>query len=143
MYAVLEDKGRQYIVKEGDRLSIDLEKKNKGDKLEFTNLLMVRDEEKLYMGDELSGAKVTGEVLGERKGKKITTVKYRRRKGYRRKIGHRQKYLCVLIKGIEFLNRGSGIANCELKEIEGNRGSGIANCELKEIEGNRESGIAN
>ena len=105
MYAVLEDKGRQYIVKEGDRLNIDLEKKNKGDILEFTNLLMVKDENRLIMGDELSGVKVTGEVLGERKGKKITTVKYRRRKGYRRKIGHRQKFLCVLIKGIELGNQ--------------------------------------
>ncbi|MBU1261683.1 50S ribosomal protein L21 [bacterium] len=124
MYAILEDRGRQYIVKEGDRLSIDLEKRNKGDKVEFTNILMVRDEEKLYMGLELSGVKVTGEVLGERKAKKITTVKYRRRKGYRRKIGHRQKYLCVLIKGIELGNRESGIANCELKEIKENRESG-------------------
>lgn len=100
IYAVFKIGNKQYVAEEGEVIDIDFLGKPQGEEVEFTNLLMVRDNDNLIM-DNLSSFKVKGRVLGEKKGKKITIIKHIRRKGYQKKQGHRQKYTSVLIEKIE------------------------------------------
>lgn len=100
MYAIFKIGNKQYVGEEGKAIDIDLLDKPKGEEIEFSNLLMVRDENNVII-DNLSGFKIKARVLGEKKGKKITIMKHIRRKGYQKKQGHRQKYTSVLIEKIE------------------------------------------
>lgn len=86
-FAVIETGGKQYKVKEKDEIRVDKLSFKKGEKLEFKDLL--------------SGGKVKAVSLGEEKGKKIIVFKYKRRKRYRRKTGHRQVYTRLLIEKID------------------------------------------
>ncbi len=107
MYAVIEDSGTQIKVAPGDVIDIDLRdvgaKKKK--KIKFDRVLVVGDDQ----GDSaasigtpyVDGASVTAEVLEEIKGAKIDVIKFKRRKGYRRKTGHRQRYLRIKIQKID------------------------------------------
>ena len=100
MYAIIEEGGRQYKVTSGDTILIDREA---GDdkSITFDRVLMVGGEGEPKIGLPLvKGAKVTADVVGSEKGPKIDIVKYKRRKGYRKKIGHRQQYTAVKITGI-------------------------------------------
>ncbi len=106
MYAIIEDSGTQIRVAEGDVLDVDpreLDAKSK--KLTFDRVLLVGDGDAAAdatVGTPyVSGAAVTAEVLGEVKGEKIDVIKFKRRKGYRRKRGHRQSYLRVKINEIK------------------------------------------
>jgi large subunit ribosomal protein L21 len=100
MYAIIDDKGRQYTVRAGDVIDVDL--KDAEGQITFDRVLMVRDGAATKVGTPtVEGAKVTGTVVGEVKGKKIVFRKYRRRKNYRRKIGHRQHFTRVKIESIE------------------------------------------
>ena len=103
MYAIIEDGAHQYKVTEGDTLEVQRRDLAEGQEvLEFDRVLMVGDGEEHKIGRPcVEGAKVTAAVEGEVKGEKITIVKIRRRKGYRRKTGHRQRYLRVKIDKIE------------------------------------------
>jgi large subunit ribosomal protein L21 len=102
MYAIIEDHGRQYTVREGDVLELDLRDATDNESLVFERVLLVRDDKETRIGTPtVSGAKVVGTVLGEVKGKKIVVRKFKRRKNYRRKIGHRQRYTQVRIDSIE------------------------------------------
>ncbi|MEW6482904.1 MAG: 50S ribosomal protein L21 [bacterium] len=100
MYAVFEIGKKQYVAKEGEVIDIDLLDKPKESEIEFSHLLMVRDENNLIL-DNLSSFKVKARVLGEKKAKKITIMKHIPRKGYHKKQGHRQKYTSILIEKIE------------------------------------------
>lgn len=108
MYAIIEDSGTQIKVREGEVLDIDLRETGgeqaAGSTLTFDRVLLVGQEED---GDPanigtpyLDGASVSATVLDTVKGEKIDVIKFKRRKGYRRKIGHRQPYLRVQITGI-------------------------------------------
>ncbi len=104
MYAVIADSGSQFKVSEGDIIRVDLrELAENQTTLEFDNVLLVSDAD----GDakigtpKLDGAKVTADVLTEVKGDKVTIIKFKRRKNYRRKRGHRQRFLRVKITGIK------------------------------------------
>ena len=103
MYAVIADSGSQIKVSEGDIIRVDLRELD-GDQttLEFDNVLLVAgDGVAPKIGTpNVEGAKVTADVLTEVKGDKITIIKFRRRKNYRRKQGHRQRFLRVKITGI-------------------------------------------
>jgi len=104
VYAIISDGGKQYRVEEG--LTFDIQRKDLGegvDKIEFDRVLMIGDtEDGPKIGRPVvEGAKVTASVLGEVKGDKIVVQKFRRRKGYARKQGHRQRYLRVKIDAIE------------------------------------------
>ena len=103
MYAVIKAGGKQYRVSPGDVIEIEKIEANAGEMVEFSEVLMVWDSTKDYkIGVPLiEGARVRGEVLRQVKGKKIIVFKFRRRKGYRRKRGHRQKYTAVKIKEIQ------------------------------------------
>lgn len=103
MQAVVKTGGKQYRVKPGDIISVEKLDGNAGDTVEFGEILMVSDSEgKVEVGSPLiENAKVTGKILKHKKGDKVTIFKFKRRKGYRRKKGHRQIYTSVEITGIE------------------------------------------
>jgi large subunit ribosomal protein L21 len=103
VYAIIEDGSHQYKVEEGQVLEVQLHDLDDDAKtLEFTDVLMVGDGEKVTVGQPyVENAKVTATVAGEVKGEKVHIIKYRRRKGYRRKTGHRQRYLRVQIDRIQ------------------------------------------
>jgi len=91
MYAIIEDGGRQYKVEEGQELEIDYREISTGEQLTFDRVLAVRGEEGLRLGQPmLAGASVTAEVLGVRQGPKLFVQKFRRRKTFRKRFGHRQ-----------------------------------------------------
>lgn len=100
-YAIIKTGGRQYRVAEGDTLDVDLLDLETGKETVFSDVLMHGDGDKLTHGNPLiSGAKVTAEVLEQRKDKKVIAFKYKRRKGYHRTVGHRRKLTRVKIKTI-------------------------------------------
>ncbi|MGQ0612387.1 MAG: 50S ribosomal protein L21 [Planctomycetaceae bacterium] len=102
MYAIIEDKGRQYSVQEGDLLLIDLRDAAAKESIVFDRVLFVRTDAEAKVGrPTVAGARVTATVLGELKGPKVVIRKFRRRKNYRRKKGHRQRSLRVRIESIE------------------------------------------
>ena len=103
MYAIIEDGAHQYKVAEGDTIEVQRRDLAEGQEvIEFDHVLMVGEGESAKIGQPyVEGAKVVASVAGELKGDKITIVKIRRRKGYRLKQGHRQRYLQVKIDKIE------------------------------------------
>ena len=100
-YAIIKTGGRQYRVAEGDTLDVDLLDVEPGKTATFGEVLMFADGKNVTQGNPLvSGAKVTAEVVEQRKDKKVIAFKYRRRKGYHRTVGHRRKLTRVKIKSI-------------------------------------------
>jgi large subunit ribosomal protein L21 len=101
MYAIIEDGGRQHKVTSGDLLNIDREVGPDDKTVTFDRVLLVGGEGEPKIGVPIvAGATVTADVLGPVKGPKVRTVKYRRRKGYHKTIGHRQKYVSVRVTAI-------------------------------------------
>ena len=103
MYAIIEDSGTQIRVAKGDIVDIDLRNVGaKRKKIKFDRVLMVGESgtDATIGQPYVAGAAVTAEVLEEVKGDKINVIKYKRRKGYRRKVGHTQRYLRVRIDEI-------------------------------------------
>lgn len=102
MYAIIEDQGRQYTVRAGDVIRIDRKDANEREQLTFDRVLLLRSDDDARVGTPtVDGAKVTATVLGEIKAAKIVVRKFKRRKNYRRKQGHRQRYTQVRIDSIE------------------------------------------
>jgi large subunit ribosomal protein L21 len=100
-YAIIRTGGRQFRVAEGDTLDVDLLDVEPGKTATFGDVLLFADGKDVTHGNPLvSGAKVTAEVLEQRKDKKIVTFKYKRRKGYHRTVGHRRKLTRIKIKSI-------------------------------------------
>jgi large subunit ribosomal protein L21 len=101
MYAIIEEGGKQFKVTSGDTIQVDRAPEGDAKTLTFDRVLLVAGEGSPRIGAPLvSGASVTADVLGPVKGPKVVSVKYKRRKGYRKKIGHRQQYTSVKITGI-------------------------------------------
>lgn len=101
MYAIIEEGGKQFKVTSGDTIQVDRAVEGEARNLTFDRVLFVGGEGQPKIGAPLvSGATVTADVIGPVKGPKVTTVKYKRRKGYHKKIGHRQQYTSVKITGI-------------------------------------------
>src|SRR5213595_2855041 len=100
-YAIIRTGGRQFRVAEGDTIDVDLLDVDAGKTATFGDVLLFADGDNVTHGDPLvSGAKVTAEVVEQRKDKKVIAFKYRRRKGYHRTVGHRRKLTRVKIKSI-------------------------------------------
>ena len=100
-YAIIRTGGRQFRVAEGDTIDVDLLEIDAGKTATFGDVLLFADGDNVTHGDPLvSGAKVTAEVVEQRKDKKVIALKYRRRKGYHRTVGHRRKLTRVKIKSI-------------------------------------------
>jgi large subunit ribosomal protein L21 len=102
MYAIVVDGARQIKVKQGQQVDIDLRGDlNPGDDFEFSKVLAIGGEEGLQLGTpEIAGAKVSAKVIGMEKGEKVFVQKFRRRKNYKRRTGHRQQYTRVEISEI-------------------------------------------
>ena len=104
MYAVIETGGKQYRVSQGDVIEIErapLADAAK-DAIQFERVLMVSGDKGVKVGDPvIGGAKVTGKLLDEIRGPKVMVFKKKRRKGYKRRRGHRQELLRVEIQKIQ------------------------------------------
>ncbi|MCK5010898.1 MAG: 50S ribosomal protein L21 [Deltaproteobacteria bacterium] len=102
MYAVIKTGGKQYRIVEGDLLRVEKIKGEIGEIVEFEEILVIANGERVEIGrPELSNSKVIGEIVEQGKAKKIIVFKSKRRKGYRKKQGHRQQYTVLKIKEIK------------------------------------------
>ncbi|MEW6446878.1 MAG: 50S ribosomal protein L21 [Bacillota bacterium] len=102
MHAVIETGGKQYRVKEGQRLKIEKLDARVGEKVNPRVLMVAGDGEVRVGTPELEDAKVDLKVLRHGRGKKIIVFKYKPKKNYRRKKGHRQPFTEVLVEKISF-----------------------------------------
>ncbi len=100
MYAIIETGGKQYKVSEGDVLRVEKLDAEVGSEVTFDRVLMTGGEDVKVGTPLVEGAKVTAEVKAQDKAKKIIVYKYKAKKGYHKKAGHRQRYTEVVIKGI-------------------------------------------
>ena len=101
MNAIIVTGGKQYKVAEGDVLFIEKLDVNAGDTVKFDKVLAILDGEKITVGTPVvEGAKVAASVVKNGKGKKIMVFKYKPKKGYRKRQGHRQPYTKVTIGAI-------------------------------------------
>lgn len=102
MYAVVATGGKQYKVQEGDVLRIEKLAGQVGDQVAFDQVLMVGEGENVRIGQPLiDGASVKASIVEQGKSKKILVFKFKRRKRYRRKQGHRQQFTAIKINAIE------------------------------------------
>ena len=100
MYAIIESGSKQYKVKKGDIIEVELLKMDKT--VEFKNVLLLNDGKTTKIGNPIvEGSIVLGEILEEIKGPKVVAFKYKRRKNYHKKVGHRQRYNKVKITEIK------------------------------------------
>ncbi|MEM5948904.1 50S ribosomal protein L21 [Spirochaetia bacterium 38H-sp] len=102
MYALVEIAGKQYKVEEGSKLVVDKLQLEPGASVDFDSVLMLRKDDEVKLGSPyVDGCKVKAVVEDQIKGKKIVVFKYKRRKNYRRKRGHRQQYSVLKVEKIE------------------------------------------
>jgi large subunit ribosomal protein L21 len=101
MYAVIKTGAKQHKVTEGDVLSIEKLEGEKGAEVVFNEVLMIADNENVKVGKPfVDGAKVVGEIISQKKGPKIHVFHMIRRKGFKKKTGHRQKLTSMKITKI-------------------------------------------
>lgn len=100
MYAVITSGGKQERVAEGQRLRVELLGAPVGDEVTFRPVLLVDDQTVLATPDELAGAVVTAQVVGEEQGPKINAMTYKSKTNQRRRWGHRQRYSTIEITSI-------------------------------------------
>ena len=102
MYAIMASGGKQYRVQEGDVLRLEKINGEVGTSVSFDQVMMVSDGEEVQLGRPiLEGATVHASIVEQDKARKILVFKFKRRKRYRRKQGHRQPYTAVRIDRIE------------------------------------------
>jgi len=101
MFAVIKTGGKQYKVAKDDIIIAEKLDGEVGAKLTFDDVMMVGTGADVKIGDAASKAKVTGEVIEQRKGEKVIVFKKKRRQNYRRKRGHRQLETVVRITGVK------------------------------------------
>ena len=101
MFAVIKTGGKQYRVSQGDKLRLETLDADEGASVNLDQVLMVGEGDKITVGEPIiAGASVTAKVLTHGRSRKIDIVKFRRRKHYRRQMGHRQNYTEVEITGV-------------------------------------------
>lgn len=102
MYAVIKTGGKQYRVAQGEKLRVEKLAGNPGDAVTFDEVLLVGGGDAPKVGRPLvAGARVNATITAQDRDKKIIVFKFRRRKNYRKKIGHRQPFTELTITGIE------------------------------------------
>jgi len=106
MYAVIETGGKQYRVQEGDVIMVEKLKAEAGAQIEFDKVLILGEGDQITMGQPYLDSVVTGKVVENGKGEKVIIYKYKAKKDYRKKQGHRQPFTKVEILG--FGGKASG-----------------------------------
>ena len=102
MFAVIKTGGKQYLVQPGDKIKIEKLETHAGKEVTFPEVLMLEKNKKLEIGTPfIAGATVTGKILGNVKGEKLIIFKYKPKKRYKRKIGHRQQFTEVEVVSID------------------------------------------
>lgn len=102
VYAVIETGGKQIRVSPGQRVLVEKLPVPEGEKVFFDKVLLLREESSIRVGNPyLEDISVVGQIVGHLKGKKVTIFKHKRRKNYRKKIGHRQPLTIVNIQSID------------------------------------------
>lgn len=102
MLAIIKTGGKQYLVKPGDKIKIEKIDKKEGSEITFKEVLLLEKGKKMELGNPLiKGAKVTGKVLSQGKGKKVIIFKYKPKTRYKVKKGHRQPFTEIEIKTID------------------------------------------
>jgi large subunit ribosomal protein L21 len=113
-YAIIRTGGRQFRVAEGDTIDVDLLDVEPGKTASFGDVLLFANGKDVTHGNPvIAGAKVTAEVLEQRKDKKVIAFKYKRRKGYHRTVGHRRKLTRVKVKSITVGGKQTGTKKSE------------------------------
>ena len=101
MYAIVEIAGQQFKVEKDQQIFVHQLEGKAGDKVEFSNVLLIDDGGKIAVGaPAVEGAKVTAKIVEHAKGDKVIVFKKKRRKGYAVKNGHRQRFTKIAIDGI-------------------------------------------
>jgi large subunit ribosomal protein L21 len=101
MYAVIETGGKQYRVAPGQTIEVDTLAGDVGSPVEFDRVLAIsHDANGLTVGESLAGARVRGKIAGHGRGDKILVFKFKRKKQYKRTIGHRQNFTRVEVEEI-------------------------------------------
>ena len=102
MFAIIDDRGRQHLVEQGQKVFIDLHEAEPGSEIVFDRVLMVggTEADPKVGAPTVGGASVTAKVLAHKKGPKIHVQVYKRRKNYKRHMGHRQQMTEVSIESI-------------------------------------------
>lgn len=102
MYAIIQTGGKQYQIEKGVKIKVEKLNTPIGEEVLLDDVRMVyRDDGRIILGDQLKETKVLAQVIEQRLDPKITIIKFKRRKHYRKKIGHRQRHTLLLIKEIE------------------------------------------
>lgn len=101
-YAIVEDGGKQYKAVEGETIEVDHFRSQVGDQIDLERVLLIADGDKVKIGSPLlEGAKVEATVVSQIKGSKVIVFKYKPKKRYRVKTGHRQRYTQIKIEAIQ------------------------------------------
>lgn len=102
MYALIETGGKQYRVEKDQVIVVEKLHAEEGDSVTFDNVLLISQDDEVTVGTpRVANAKVTGKVVNHGREKKITVFKYKPKKNYKRKKGHRQPFTKVVIENIE------------------------------------------
>jgi len=102
MYAIVESGNKQYRVNKNDIIGVENLNKKSGNSVKLENVLLASDGKKVHIGSPyLKNVSVNCEVLGDSKAKKVIAFKYKKRKGFKKKIGHRQLYTRLKVKEIK------------------------------------------
>lgn len=102
MHAVFQSGGKQYRVAPGDSVMVEKVPGNAGDSVTFDRIILTSDGEQVSIGKPyLDNAKVEGRITRQGKARKVIAFKFKRRKGFRKKIGHRQQFTQVKIENIQ------------------------------------------
>ena len=114
-YAVIKTGGKQYRVEEGTTLLVERLSEDEGAKVQLEPLLYAGGDQTLFGGDDLGKVKVEATVVGHERGPKLRVFKFKPKRGYKRRTGHRQELTRLQVTGI---NVGSGGGRSRAKKAE-------------------------
>ena len=100
MYAIVNIAGQQFKVAKDQQIFVHRLQGEEGASIEFDNVLLAENEGKFKLGSDLKSAKVSAKIVSHLKGDKVIIFKKKRRKGYKKKNGHRQQFTKIEITGI-------------------------------------------
>ena len=119
MYAVVTTGNRQYRVSPGDRIEVEKLTGAVGETVAFTHVQLVGQGAEVTIGAPVvAGARVEAQIVAQKRGKKLIIFKHRRRKGYRRKMGHRQSLTALQITGIYTAAQGEPALEQSIPSLE-------------------------